>query len=282
MLEISNTKDKVFIDIFDNIHDLTTFLKKPRKSGRDNSSESESYDFTGTHSYSEALDLMMYGDEETFKKVIEEKNKIKIDGFLGNVANRQRYENNVYGCVPNIPSYLMGYPIDMINSVKDQPSHKIVNIFLDMSCNAGIGKEDIINAGVKYLSVIDLLEKKGYRCNLYAGVSSKYGYSDYEAYYMLVKVKTDREPLNIKKICFTIANPSFLRRIYFRWAEVFDFESDITGGYGSNLDSDKVKSLFNNNVKDSFIVWCYQDDGAQRCSVEELIKKLKESGITLD
>lgn len=277
-------KDKVHMNIFDNIYDLTSFLtSKPRKPGRSSDSDTNSFDFSGTHSFQEALDLISFGDEETLKEILKEKHNIKIDKSLGNVTNRQRYENNLYGCIPNVPSYLKGNPINMINSVKDQPSHKIVNIFLNMDCNGSVSKNDILKAGVKYLSVIDILEKRGYRCNLYAGVSShSNGGHDY---LMLVRVKTDREPLNIKKICFTIANPSFLRRIYFRWVEVFDFSEDLTGfceDYGGVLGSGPCKRDFKECLKDNFIIWCYQDEDTRNCDIETVFKRLKEEGISID
>lgn len=270
---------KVHMNIFDNIYELSQFLKKDRKPGRDNSSETASFDFSGTHSYEEALELMMYGDEDTLKSVIEEKTKLKINGNLGNVANKQQQKNDICGVIPNVPLYIIGTPKTMINITRDQPSHKIINIFLSMDCSARIGKQDILKAGVKYLSVIDILEKKGYRCNLYAGVTTKY---DSDRYYLMVRVKTDREPLNVKKICFTIANPSFLRRIYFRWCEVFDFKQDITCGYGQPLETSYCKKDLEKELKTDYITWLYQEDDTLKCDIETVLKRLKESGIDIN
>lgn len=269
----------VFMNIFDNVYELSQFLKKDRKPGRDNSSETSSFEFSGTHSYEEALDLMMYGDEETLKSVIEEKTNLKINGTLGNVANKQQQKNDICGVVPNVPLYVIGCPKTMINITKDAPSHKIVNIFLSMDCSARIEKEDILKAGAKYLSVIDILEKKGYRCNLYAGVTTEYSNN---RYYLMVRVKTDREPLNIKKICFTIANPSFLRRIYFRWCEVFDFKEDITCGYGHPLDTKYAKKDLEKELKDNYITWLYQKDDTLTCDIQTVFERLKENGIDIE
>ena len=279
MLEINNEKDKRYFDIYDNIYEFSKFLTtKGRKSGRGNSSETGSYDFTGTHSFEEAMELMTYGDEEILKKVLKEQSDLKISKLLGNVTNRQNYENNVYGCVPNVPAFLQGNPMNMINVKINRPSHKIVNIVLNMTCSAGISKDKILKTGVKFLTIIDILEQKGYRCNLYAGVSSK----DCDVHYhMLVRVKTDREPLNKKKICFTIANPSFLRRIFFRWCEVFDFKKNITYGYGSPVKTEKCVEDFKRNLKNDFIIWNYQDDDTIECDIETVLKRLKEHGIDI-
>lgn len=280
MIEISNKKDRKYFNIFDNIYEFSKFLTtKERKTGRSNHSETSDYDFTGTHSFEEAIELMTYGDEETLEKVLKEQTKVKTSNMLGNKKNRQNYENRVYGCVPNVPAFLIGNPINMINMEMNRPSHKIVNIFLNMDCSGCVSKDRILETGVKFLSVIDILEQNGYRCNLYAGVSSQ---SCSNNYYMLVRVKTDREPLNKKKICFTIANPSFLRRIFFRWCEVFDFSEDITGSYGGPISTKHCIKDFNNNVKEDFIIWNYQDDDTIKCDIETVLKRLKEKGISIE
>ena len=128
--------------------------------------------------------------------------------------------------------------------------------------------------------MIDLLEKVGYRCNLYAGVSNCKDSGDRA--YMLTKVKTDREPLNIKKICFTIANPSMLRRIDFKWLEVNDFEKDFThSGYGHYDEKEKIKTILKDNLKENFIVLNYVNDQGSP-EPEKILKILKEQGISLE
>lgn len=276
MIEINRTKTP-YITLFNDISELKKYITtKPHKSGRSNSSESSDSDWTGTKDFDEAVNLLTYGDEETFKKVLEEKNKLKIDKLLGDTMNKQKYEHRTYGCIPNVPAYLSGNPLNMINPEKTEPSHKVLNIFLNVSITSGTSKEVIVRNGIKYLSVIDLLEKAGYRCNLYSGTSSKcYDKGDF---HMFAKVKTDKEPLNIKKICFTIANPSWLRRIYFRWCEVFDNPTNITGGYGQNLSKSKAIEDLKLVTKDNIIFWNYSD-GVNGKKVEDILKDLEEQGI---
>lgn len=280
MTEINIKDKKFYLTLFDNITDLANYLKRRRKPGRDNASDTSSEHFSGTKDFKEALEFMKYGDEELYKKIKEEKRKINIEKMLGNVSNRQRYEQRIYGCIPNVPIYLIGSPINMINPEKNMLSHRILNIFLDIAVHGDVDKEDIIRNGIAYLNVIDLLEKKGYRCNLFAGTSSKYGAHHM---YMYVKVKTDREPLNLKKICFPLASPSMLRRIYFKWAEVFDYDLDITNdGYGRCEDEKTTKEYLDKFLKSNFIVWSYNEDGHSR-SIEKIIENLKNKyGIQVD
>ena len=98
--------------------------------------------------------------------------------------------------MPNVPAYLIGNPLNMINTEIGRISHKVINKFLSIGVPCHIDKEEITIRGLIYLTVIDLLEKAGYRCNLYAGVTA----SGSCAEYMYVRIKTDREPLNLKKL----------------------------------------------------------------------------------
>ena len=275
MLEIS--KSDTYITLFDNITELANYISRPRKPGRENSSERSGPAFSGTNSYEEAFNGLKYGDEKLYNEIKKEREKINIDKFLGNVANRTKYENRVYGCVPNVPAYLTKNPVNMINPEKNIISHKIVNIFLNVGVSGGVDKEDIIRNGITYLNVIDLLDKAGYRCNLYAGVSAR----DDDYFFMYVKVKTDREPLNIKKVAFPIVSPSMLRRIYFKWAEVFDYDKDITQwGYGGVVGNETTKEYLKENIKEDFILWDYHD-GSNSKSIEKILEDLKQQGITI-
>lgn len=274
-------KNSCYINVFENITELSNYItKRKRKPGRSNDSENTGdFHFYGTNSFEESIELLKYGDEELYKKVLEEKNNIKIDKMLGNSRKRQTYENNVYGCVPNVPAYLKGNPVNMINNVKNVPSHKIINIFLNIRVSAFVDIEDVIKIGTKYLSIIDLLEKNGYRCNLYSGVANS-GHSEYS--YMLVKVKTDKEPLNLKKICFTIANASMQRRIKFKWMEVNDSREDMTNhGYGRPDNESHTKDVLKQHLKEEFIIWTYERDNNSK-TVEEIINNLKNYGINLE
>lgn len=274
MLEIN---DKVnYINVFDNITELTNYLKtKKRKPGRDNDSEKEDdEDFFKTKTFEEAFDLLKYGDEDTYNKIKIESKKIDINKIIGANNQRLKYKNNFYGCVPNVPLYLKNQPIGMINPEKNLPANRILNIFLNIRVGGMVSSSSIIKVGLKYLTVIDILEKNGYRCNLYSGCANEGYHKDYS--YFLVRIKTDKEPLNLKKICFTIAHPSMQRRIKFRWQEVNDFENDFTrSGYGCPDNIKHTKKILDEKLKDNFIVWTYEN-GIQSKTIQEVLEDLKK------
>lgn len=276
MLEVKDKRH--YLNIFDNITDLTCYLKRPIKQGRRNESDKPDKNFSGTNNYAEALELLTYGDEKLLKEIKENSKKMKIEKMLGNCVNRQSYEQRVYGCVPNVPAYLMGNPINMINPEKNKISHKIINIFLNISCAWNVSANEITRMGTIYLNVIDMLEKKGYRCNLYAGDFTE----DYDDCYQvfMTRIKTDREPLNIKKMAFPLAHPSMLRRIYFRWAEVHDYNDMTNDGYGQPFNETAViKEVLQKDTKEDFLVFSYKNTGE---TIEQVLDRLKKQGIDLE
>lgn len=278
MLEINDKKH--YINVFDNINDLIHYVTtKPRKPERDNESESSDYDFTQTHNFDEAIDLLKYGDENLFSQAKKAKSEINVEKILGNAKRRQVYKNNIQGYLPNVANFLIGNPNNMIDIEKKKTSQRVINIFLNIRVNAYTSAEEVTKIGIKYLNVIDILEKMGYRCNLYSGIAN-----ECSGYYslMLVRVKTDKEPLNIKKICFTIAHPSMQRRIKFKWMEVNDFHFDYTQrSYGGYTNPITIKKILDEKLRDNFIIWTYESSACSK-SVERIIEDLKNDGIIVN
>lgn len=278
MKEIKTKKD--YVNVFNNISEFLNYLEtKPHKSGRDNSSQEKgNKSWAGTNSYEEAVNLARYGDEELFGKLNSEIKKLNVNGMLGNAKKKNVYYNDVCGFVPNVPNMMIGSPFTMINNKKDGLSQKVINIFLNVRVNSWTDGDDVIKIGTKYLNVIDILEKRGYRCNLYSGVANS-EYGDKHCC-LMVRVKTDREPLNLKKICFTIANPAMQRRLKFKWMEVND-GPDFTGGYGKAEENSYIKNLLEKELKDNFVIWNYEDDNKSK-SIEKIVSDLKKNGIDIE
>lgn len=273
-------KDNKLLNIFPNISEFYKFVKDtPRRRGAERSSETNGYDFTGTHSLGEAYKLLLETDDKLYKE-FKELDKIDISKLLGNVINRKKSYNDVVGYMPNVPNYVRGIPTNMINEEPKRLSQKILNIFINIDCSAYVNKEDMKKAGLKYTQIIDLLEKAGYRCNLYSGMSVDGRCS--EIGWCFVRIKTDREPFNIKKCIFPLSHPGMFRRIGFKWIECADFSYELTEtGYGRPYTNNKkTKEFLEKQLKMNVIVWSFQD--VKGVSIENIIKKLKdEYGIEI-
>lgn len=279
-------KDLILTDIFNSIDEYVKFLENPsnEKSDRRNSSKDKDNSFTGTKSYEEAIELLKYGDDETLKIIKQNSREMKIDKLIGNNINKKETYYNVVGYQPCVPLYLNGVPTCMICEKKNKSDLRVLNIFLNYCVNANITAKELQRIGTIHAIILDVLEKKGYRINLYVGQVSccnNYGYrNDTETIMPIIKVKTDKEPLNLKKLAFTIAHPSMLRRIGFKYTEVCDSTYDFTHcGYGITETNEKtVKKILKERLKADFIVFNYQTLDRD-FTIKKLVKKLHKQGI---
>lgn len=277
MIEINNSKH--YINLFNSISELERYVStRNTKAGRDqDSQEVSSDDWWGTKTFEEATDKLIHGDDELYSSLKTEIDKLNISKILGNISNKQKYVNRTYGCVPNVPAYLQGSPLNMINPEKTALNNKVINIFINIRVSGGTSGSKVTKIGSKYLAVIDILEKAGYRCNVYSGVAN----SSSTNCLLMVRVKTDKEPLNLKKICFTIASPAMQRRIKFRWMEVNDCRQDYTRcGYGGTCFDDEIKEMLD-ETKQDYIVWNYERNNVE-FKVEDILKELEEQGIKIN
>lgn len=281
MLEIKSQKDKILINSFSNISEFYNFCKKtPRREGADDASEHNGRGFTGTDSLQQAYELLVNGDEELYKEILKKKSKIDITKILGNKIGRNRPYNDIVGFQADVPTFLKGVPTNMINQKPLKISQKILNIFLDGAVSAGVSSSKIKEAGIIYATVIDILEKRGYRCNLYVIDGSTH--RDWK-YFSVVRVKTDREPFNLKKLAFPIAHPSYFRRVGFKWIESCNLDVEPTqSGYGRPIDEDvNIKKILEKQLKmQNIILW--RKNEKYDVNIENVLKKLENSGIKLE
>lgn len=275
-------KNDILLDVFNNINDYVEYIDNPKnnKPSREISSQTEGKNFTGTSSYEEARDLLQFGDEKTLDEIKKIQRELKIDKLLGNNINKKKSYMDVVGYQPCVPLFLNGVPNCMISDEKTKTDFKILNLYLNFCVSARVATSDLQKAGAIHAMMIDLLEKKGYRINLYIGeVSTCCG----ETIMNCVKVKTDREPLNLKKLAFAIANPSMLRRIGFKYTEVCESHTDFTNnGYGTPVeDENRIKNILNDRFKTEFMVFSYQNI-RHDFNIENMIKKIEAKGIHLN
>lgn len=204
--------------------EYNSVFKKNRKNSIKHNEE-----FTGTKSFEEAVDLMKNG----WKEVSQELNqRIKIKKTEVE-KTRKRSVYDVSGYNVSVPRYLMGIPDSMVNSKNVKVKEKAVVINKSIMYNWRVKKEEIIKESTKVISLINKIEKQGVRCQLNLVISS---YSEYEEHLecVKIKVKSQRERLNISKLSFPLVHPSMLRRIFLRYLEVSPTVTQgYTDGYGN-------------------------------------------------
>ncbi len=183
----------------------------------------------GVKTYKEAQELLRTG----YQPVVASLGKAFKATAMGE-GKRFKFENNVYGFAPVIPLALKGVPNNMMNMTVKPIKAKVVDVYYDVTVNAGVSAKDQMEAGREVLSAVVELEKQGYRFNLYAVIS----FSSWEdADLVCVKVKSAEQPLDIKRVSFPIAHTGFFRVIGFDWYSKVP-DGKYRGGYGRAMHYD--------------------------------------------
>lgn len=240
---------RVIREIFEDINDLAQYVKKaptsdlfkgeePCSSHRESSRGDRGFhDFKN---FDEAINALEFGTDiyfEDFKKNIR-----KVKDFLAKkeINKKVGYKNDVVGFMPIVPNVVIGSPINMINQEikpKKTPTAKIV---LEKGNSASIKASDMSYFYSIVFVLIQLLEQKGIRCEIWVTETSR---ASHEITCWKTKIKNFNQPINFFKIQFPIIASDFFRRILFRVTETAPLRADWTWGYGHPLlcDDDEFK-----------------------------------------
>ncbi len=254
---------------FDSIWSVIEYLKNApdNRFFREKSSETGSFDFTGTHSYGEAEKLCLYGGEKSdFERFMYLKES--LDDTLIEKQTRTTQFNDFVGDVPNVPLYLMGYPLNMIRQKREELNEdKVIDIYFNVSVPAYTSKEQIFNRGVIALSLIDYLEGLGYKVNLHLfELSTK----DDQVCLYEFDLKNLDEATDYRNLFFPLTHPSFLRRIIFKLIEKTpELTQEWTYGYGAPAGYDLIEQVFHIEEGNKFVFYSPSDMGIQGMDLEE-------------
>ena len=254
---------------FDSIWSVIEYLKTApyNKVFKEKASEESDYDFTGTHSYKEAESLCLYGgDKSDFERFMYLKES--LDHTLLEKQTRTTQFNDFVGDTPNVPLYLMGYPLNMIRQKREEINEdNVIDIYFNISVPAYTTQEQIFNRGVIALSLIDYLEGLGYKVNLHLfELSTK----DDQICLYEFNLKNLDEPTDYRNLFFPLTHPSFLRRIIFKLVEKTpELTREWTYGYGTPADRFLIESVFNVSVGNKFVFYTPKDMGIEGINLEE-------------
>ena len=235
-----------------------------------NSSRTGTEEFTGTKSYGEALELLKNGYVKPLEKI---KSEVARDLKISQNRPRRVPQNAVIGFIPNVPNYLLGIPEQMITVHQIPQKAKTISISYYIGNNAHVTSEDLEEGGIKLLKVINRLELSGVRVNLNAILMCTY--KNYEWQIASVNLKSYREQLDIKKLCFPLAHSSMFRRFGFAWLERSKtMINSFSCGYGHSAttkDEERLNELVFRKNDEYFITQHHVSES----SVEEIIELLK-------
>lgn len=186
-------------------------------------------DFTKTDTMKEAIELLKYGWEHGTEKINSKLKSVTNDKSL-------KISYNVIGGQVSVPRMLQGLPTNMIKTkIIDKPV-KVLNVYKSCAYGANYSADSIIENSTKALQIVELMEAKGYRVNLFV-VKLNENESRDEEMFIKTKIKGSDERLNVKKTAFCLAHPAFQRRIMFRLLEINPYATKYWWTYGTPVDA---------------------------------------------
>ena len=186
--------------------------------------------WSGTTTYKDAQDVLRIGYREPLEKM--KKAILKIGET--DINARPRVKNDFVGFAPNVPNALMNLPITMINRDKIAPKTKTIHLTYSFGAAAKTTTNDMIKGGINFISLVNSLEKQGYRVKIdviFSSMTSK------TAAAVTITLKDYGQQTNLLKLAFPLVHPSMLRRFAFKWLETTPElkDAEFIHGYGTPM-----------------------------------------------
>jgi hypothetical protein len=238
--------------------------------------------WAGTGRYSDAVQLIKSGYSDPLKRM---KTAVLKHASKQTAEKRIRYDD-VVGFMPNVPNALRGVPLSMINQKRTPKKINTIHLIYSFCVSASVKPEQMIRGGINFISLVNMLEKQGYRVKIDITFITLCQ-NNKEVAGFLVNAKEYNQSLNLLKLSFPLVHPSMLRRIAFKWLEttpdlkqdafIFGYGVPITAYYSGRKQQEldflkKHGFLTGNNT-----YYCTAYDAFETKSVEALADRL---GIT--
>ena len=205
------------------------------------SSVDGSYSFTKTKDFDEAVELFKNGWSDMATKLVQ---KLKVIENKTEPMMKPRTYLGVQGYQAVVPLYLIGVPNNMVTKKMTPVKQKVVTLNKSVDYSGCISSNQIIEESIKALQIIKKLEAQGYRCNLNIVIGTAAGSSE-KQFFVKVRIKSANEKLNVSKLAFPLVHPSMLRRLFFRFIEVYpNITKSFVSGYGTPATSDEMRNIF--------------------------------------
>ena len=281
-VEGNTYKSKISVLAFDNTSELAKYLKTVPtnniwKNKNLDSDQEKSSGFNDFNSLKEAVQALEYGTDMYYKDF--KKNKKKVQDFIRKREQNKNasYKNDRVGFIPIVPKVIQGHPVNMVNQDIRPKPYPTARILIDKSNSAGINSKNMCEFYSIIFVLIQLLENKGIRCEIWTVEAGECGD---EITIHKLKLKNYTQPLNTFKIQFPIIASDYLRRIVFRLMETNpDIKNDWAWGYGHPLHTTYDEEICQKIIKveegDIYIPSCqhfkYKIDKDLDGTIEEII-----------
>lgn len=199
--------------------------------------------WTKTESFDEAVQLFKNGWSDMATKLVQ---KLKIIEAKTEPTMKPRNKLDVCGYQAIVPLYIQGVPNNMMNKKMVPVKQKVITLNKSLDYSGSTSSDKIIEESIKAMQIIKKLEAQGFRCNLNICLGTSAGWGSEEKQFIIkVRIKSANEKLNVSKLAFPLVHPSMLRRLFFRFIEVYpNVTKSFVGGYGHPATSNELRTVF--------------------------------------
>ena len=199
--------------------------------------------FTKTKDFNEAVELFKNGWSDMAGKLVQ---KLKVIESKTVPMMKPRSKLDVCGYQAIVPLYLQGVPNNIVSKKMLPVKQKVITLNKSSDSSCGVSANQIIDESVKAMQIVKKLEAEGYRCNLNMVLGSTACYdAEKKQFIMKVRIKSANEKLNVSKLAFPLVHPSMLRRLFFRFMEVYpNVTKSFVHGYGTPATSSELRKVF--------------------------------------
>jgi hypothetical protein len=170
-------------------------------------------EFFGTSSFDETLKMAREGWPEGRKLFVN-----AMASAAPVTARVADFTMDVAGAYPIAALAAAGDPAAMVDFNPDiDRVRPIIRLALNRCASAAYSAKELTNYGAAVASYVDAIEASGYRVEIDAAMVCLDGKS--RPYYCGVIVKQAHEPMEIDRMAFCLASPSYLRRLHFQVAQ---------------------------------------------------------------
>lgn len=210
-----------------------------KHSSADNSYKT--YTLTKTKDFNEAVELFKNGWSDTATKLVQ---RLKVKEQTTEPIMKPKNVLGVVGYQAIVPLYLQGVPNNMIAKKMTPIKQKVITLNKSIDYNGGVSADKIIEESIKAMQIVKKLEIQGYRCNLNIVLGATAGYPS-KQFVVKVRIKSVNEKMNVSKLAFPLVHPSMLRRLFFRFIEVYpNVTKSFVDCYGTPATSSELRSIF--------------------------------------
>lgn len=173
-------------------------------------------EFTHTRNFGEAMSLARNGWPEGLRDI--QRISESIWNVVGQKVSKTTFFYDVCGSVPDVDRFLTGEPENMIQFSEEKTfgRGKVVKLHVNGAASCGVSAKTMFCRGAAVVALIDALEKLGHSCEVWTAdaIADVFRGDDSVLQYE-VELRGPGSPIDMDRMAFSLAHPSWLRRLCF-------------------------------------------------------------------